>query len=474
MKATGDQRRTVPLARDVRHEEVNSVKEYLSLKEAAERLGVEYKTVWRLVNQGKLPAGKVMGVWRISESDLDAFFKQQKVLATDQCAGCGKPILSTLSFGGRCEVCEAPLCLSCWRIEGRRVCGLHQPEEAVQEEAEFVRCARCGQAISSVEMTGGRCEALGCEALLCVNCWRKPDGHLCSQHVTTAGEKLEKARAQLVRGEIDRLVTGVEAKTRESRYIARFDQKVRQVASLREPRSGEVLRTADWDRCQVTGDDTARLLEILGVGYLDKAFLGRVPVNLRSCYEVPSREERGPRLVIEAIVFSHLEAHAHDGFDTAPATLANLLPLVEDRAARAENMNVTYVLGIAATSGWDGEAAGYIRADVQGRSFSHRLLLPYLIDLHLNEVIYNTLDERTAALADFFSPRLFGEVVQLVVDYVQQTVLTSGRTSVTARQVTQALSIRPEAVREAFRQLSSDGEFTVEEISGLGLVIARH
>ena len=450
------------------------MKEYLSLKEAAERLGVEYKTIWRLVNQGKLPAGKVMGVWRISTADLDAFFEQQKLLAADRCASCGRPIMSALGVGGRCQVCEAPLCLSCWRMENRRFCSLHQPEEAAKGEAAApVRCARCGQVIPSVEMAGGRCEAPGCEALLCVNCWRGPDGHLCNQHTPPAGKKLEEARARLERGEIDRLVTSVEARTREVNFIARFDQKVRQVATLRDPVTGRALRIADWGLYHSTEDDTASLLEILGVGYLDKAFLARIPLNLRSRYEVPIPGEQGPRLVIEAVAFSRLEAHARDGFDTAPATLADLLPFLEERAKRAESMNITYVLGIGVTSGWDQAATGYIHADIQGRSYSHRLLLPYLIDLHTSEVIYNTLDERMPALADLFCPRLFGEVVQMVVDYVQQTILTSGLSSLTASQVMQALSVRPEAVREAFRQLGSNGDFAVEEISGLGLVIAR-
>ena len=448
-------------------------KEYLGIRETAELLDVEYKTVWRLVNEGKLPAAKVRNVWRISAADLEAFLEKQKMLAADRCAGCGRPIMSALSVGGRCQVCEAPLCVNCWRIEDRRFCSLHQSEEGTEEETAPIHCARCRQMIASVEMTGGRCEAPGCEALLCVNCWREPDGRLCSQHAPAEGKKLEAARARLNRGEIDRLVTGLEAKTRELNFIARFDQKVRQVATLRDPRTGEVLRIADWDRCQVTGDDSDQLLEILGVGYLDKALLGRVPANLRSRYEVPAPRERSPRLIIEAIAFSHLEAHARDGFDTVPAALSDLLPFLQDRAAQAEAMDATYVLGIAATSGWDEEAAGYIRADVGGRSFSHRLLLPYLIDLHTNEVIYNTLDERMAVLADLFSPRLFGEVVQTVVDYVQQTMLTSGLNSLTASQVTQALSVRTEAVREAFRQLSGDGHFITEEISGLGLVIAR-
>lgn len=451
------------------------MKEYLSIKEAAERLNVEYKTVWRLVDDGKLPAAKVRGVWRISLADLDAFFEQQKQQTAEitarRCAGCGRPIMGALSVGGRCQVCEDPLCLSCWRIEGRRLCSRHQTEEGAPAETDTVHCARCRQVISSVEMAGGRCEAPGCEALLCVNCWREPDGHLCSQHAPTASAKLKEAHARLKRGEIDRLITSIEAKTREISFIARFDQKVRQVATLRDPVTGKTLRITDWDRCQVTVDDSDRLLEILEVGYLDKTFLSRVPLNLRSCYQVPAAGE--PRLVIEAVTFSHLEAHARDGFDTAPATLTDLLPYLQEAAEQAEEMDATYILGIAATAGWDESASGYLRAGTEGRSFSHRLLLPYLIDLHTNEIIYNRFDERLTSLADLFSLKLLGEQVQTVMDYVLQTMLTSGLSSLTANQVTQALAVRSEVVQEAFRQLSSNGEFAMEDISGLGLVIAR-
>lgn len=449
------------------------MKEYLSIKEAAQRLDVEYKTVWRLVNDGKLPAAKVRGVWRIRAADLEAFFEQQRrESAANRCAACGRRMESALSVGGRCQVCEAPLCLSCWRIEERRFCRRHQPEEAARE-APLVRCGRCQQVIPSIEMAGGRCEAPDCEALLCVNCWRDPEGRRCLQHTPTTTDKLEKARARLQRGEIDRLVTSMEAKTREISFVARFDQKIHHIATLRDPVSGTVLHIANWDRHHVADDDTARLLEIQGLGYLDRAFLQRMPLNLRSRYEVPMPSGDGIALIIEAVAFSHLEAHARDGFDTAPATLADLLPYLEAGAAQAEALSAAYVLGIAATSGWDAEATRYIHGGVEGRSYSHRLLLPYLIDLHTGALIYNRYDERLAALADLFSPRLFGEEVQAVMEYVRHAMRTSGLSSLTARQVAEALAMRPEVVQEAFRRLSKNGEYTMEEIRGLGLVIAR-
>ncbi len=43
---------------------------YLSLHEAAERLGVHYMTVYRYVRLGMLPATKVGGSWRIDPGDL--------------------------------------------------------------------------------------------------------------------------------------------------------------------------------------------------------------------------------------------------------------------------------------------------------------------------------------------------------------------------------------------------------------------
>lgn len=58
--------------------EIDSMSKFLTLEEAAERLGVEYKTVDRFVRQGELPAGKVGRVYRIREEDLDGYFERQK------------------------------------------------------------------------------------------------------------------------------------------------------------------------------------------------------------------------------------------------------------------------------------------------------------------------------------------------------------------------------------------------------------
>lgn len=47
--------------------------DFVTLQEAAERLGVHYMTAYRYVRLGQLPAQKVGGTWRVAISDLDLF-----------------------------------------------------------------------------------------------------------------------------------------------------------------------------------------------------------------------------------------------------------------------------------------------------------------------------------------------------------------------------------------------------------------
>lgn len=47
--------------------------DFVTLQEAAERLGVHYMTVYRYVRMGQLPAHKEGGAWRVATGDLDLF-----------------------------------------------------------------------------------------------------------------------------------------------------------------------------------------------------------------------------------------------------------------------------------------------------------------------------------------------------------------------------------------------------------------
>lgn len=50
----------------------------LTIQQVAERLNVNDRTVYRLVQAGKLPGFKVAGIWRFLEADIDAWIEQRK------------------------------------------------------------------------------------------------------------------------------------------------------------------------------------------------------------------------------------------------------------------------------------------------------------------------------------------------------------------------------------------------------------
>lgn len=50
----------------------------LSLRQVAEELNVNERTVYRLARSGKLPAFRVAGSWRVLRSDLDQWIAAQK------------------------------------------------------------------------------------------------------------------------------------------------------------------------------------------------------------------------------------------------------------------------------------------------------------------------------------------------------------------------------------------------------------
>lgn len=51
---------------------------YYTLQEVADRLKVNYRTVYRWVHEGTLPAYQVGQFWRVSESDFREFMEARK------------------------------------------------------------------------------------------------------------------------------------------------------------------------------------------------------------------------------------------------------------------------------------------------------------------------------------------------------------------------------------------------------------
>ena len=119
----------------------------LSIEDVAEAVGLEYKTIYRLVRSGELPATRIGRVYRVYQADLETFLEQQKqavheeatgkklvALREVRCGNCGTRIVSELGIAGRCEVCQAVLCKDCFGIEKIKLCKNHQEKKVSESE----------------------------------------------------------------------------------------------------------------------------------------------------------------------------------------------------------------------------------------------------------------------------------------------------------------------------------------------------
>jgi excisionase family DNA binding protein len=52
---------------------------WLGTPEAAERLGITQRTLYRLIDEGQISAYKMGRVFRVKEADLEAFLEQSRV-----------------------------------------------------------------------------------------------------------------------------------------------------------------------------------------------------------------------------------------------------------------------------------------------------------------------------------------------------------------------------------------------------------
>jgi excisionase family DNA binding protein len=118
--------------------EERSQRPFLKIQDVAELLDLDYKTVYRMVLSGQLPAAKLGGVYRIRREDLDAFFERMKVV--------GRPSRESVLV------------------------------------MEPTTCARCDQAFRVPSLVGGKCQAAGCDLALCTTCWRNKNNRYCRDH----------------------------------------------------------------------------------------------------------------------------------------------------------------------------------------------------------------------------------------------------------------------------------------------------
>lgn len=364
---------------------------FLSIKEAADYLRVDYKTIYRLVRAGQLPAARIGSVYRIRRDDLEAFFERRRVRATSAGSASRTTTASQAQSG------------------------------AADSDRPPFTCGRCGRVMPAGEVPGGSCSQPGCMELLCRSCWVDYPDHYCAVHRPVQPDKLEAARAQLRAGQVPVLVTALEARQREMAFIAHFERRVYALTSVRHPITGQVYRISDWNQRRIQQDERVALLNLLNVNNLESNLAEQLPTNTWLRFRVGHSSGR-TTMVLDARAFSHLAEHVNAGFDTRPASLEEVVQALKQASEQAEIEDMVVVLGMASTTGWDTAAIRYLGANQQGASFSHRRVLPCLVDLHSNQLLYNQFDERLKPFLDLYLLKPAGEEVARVASYPETTL----------------------------------------------------
>lgn len=422
-------------------------KSFWSVRELAEYLNVEYKTLYRQVVAGNLPAVKIGGVFRVRQEDVDAFLENMRVPTKK------KPGSLVDAFR-------------------EDIYGSLYPER-LEQTVEGLACARCGRLIKSIHLIGGACQHPSCEAILCSQCHANEDDRYCLEHRVPVSEKLGQARQHLSTERIDVLVTAEEARERELNFVSRFDQKIRELKRIVNPTDGSIQVVRSWDdihREEAEFDSMAPSL--LGVPH-QIAEVKAFPRNISSSYHLGRQRNsnQGSSIfVIKATCVSRVREHLQNGFDTRPLSHPELVWLLEHGIERARASDAPHILGIGSPTGWDDQAQQTICGNGDQRVFSSLYIAVCLVDLNANRVFYNPVDNRIKPFIGLYRGDLDGEAVNRVKDFLQSKLVE--RASQGIAEAMEATGQRRDIVVEAFSQLGAEEGYSVIRVDG-HVVISR-
>lgn len=382
------------------------MKEFLSIKEVAEYLDVDYKTIYRLAMQGEIPAGKVGGVYRIRRREVEDYFeRQQQALA--------------------------------------------------QEAARWtqIKCGRCLRALLPHEVAS-LCEEPNCDEPLCHSCWGEDPDHRCRAHVLSREARLHQAQLQLERNLIPCLLTCEAAHRYEFLYLSRIEAELQHRQTLPNLLTGDSLRISDWSNARTYVEQLHHFQHVAVDSAKEDKTL-RLPTNPRLGFQLTQG------LMLEIVVYSDLATHLRLGFVTQPTSVSVLFELLSQAICRAEAESKMIVLALAATAGWERQAVDVVEGGGGKRSFYHHLVPLVLVDLTSDLLIYSHADERLDQIVDVFSTKSSLDVTQKVIGIVDN-MMQAGRKGVLLSEIVEKTTISAADVSRAFEKMAATGAYRVQ------------
>jgi hypothetical protein len=267
------------------------------------------------------------------------------------------------------------------------------------------------------------------------------------------------------------LVTTSIARLFELDYLGRFDISMQDTRTIHTPDGAFDVVDGYWDGRSERRSERPRLGELLNDGEDPSGY----PSNQRARYEITRPQYLGLgrelRMVVEAVVYSHMEAYATNGFDTRPADLDDLLGLVDEALYEAENEEYTHLLAIASPTGWTDRVTERIESEGISRTRYSQYVSVCLIDLQSQSVVYDDSDPVVEENIELFEPSIDAERVEACVEYVRRTYVEDPtQQSVTTSDVT-GEDFDGHIVKRAFDRLETEGIGEQLYVGDVGLAL---
>ncbi len=388
--------------------------DYLKVSEIAKMLGVTKRWVYRRIWNGELPASKVGKLYFVRREDVDILLDKQRDASQDEseqpslekCGNCLR-LTSTANIVDVCAhgECEKPLCSDCWG-QGKRTCQPHEPTRAQK--------------------------------------W---------------------AEAQKKQAQHDLLLLAGDARLKEINFINRIQKGLSEVDTLIHPQTEEIVIVENWDTIKVQRDQRREVMQLLGRFTLSKETTSHIPLNLSLRYPIrPVPGQTGGSITIYVETFSHLPAMVNDGFDTQLFGKDELREQLLKFSETADNAQESFLVVLAATTGWDEDARRQITGTDTERPFIHRFARFYLYDMETNELTYNQQDRLSRGYAELFSPLLKEEQLEDVMGAIEERLHSWAYDHITLAEVKKLLpQYATRLLEEAFQRLATRDDYILDE-----------
>jgi hypothetical protein len=274
-------------------------------------------------------------------------------------------------------------------------------------------------------------------------------------------ERLRQLR-EIAEGKPLRWLAAEDARLAELNFISRFEEKMHRFPlKVFSPIESKTYTVNSWEE-----GSHRRMSE---------AVTDPTKPSNESCRYVVSERKykffgpKLPRVIIEAISFSHLREFGECGFDVRRANLGDFLGIITRHIKSAEISQWLHILGLASPTGWDERVAGEISSDSFARNYLSRYVSVCLVDSITGEVFYNSLDKRIANFIDHFKPEFKVETIARLKKGLEEKLALKGY--VAFEEFAKGVGEPRNLVLKAFYDLEKEGQGRVKFIQDVGLVL---